>query len=332
MLKSTKRFVLSTSDLNAHGFRMLTAGADLSQFHKNPVLLFNHQRPEGSSKDQLLPLGYWDDIEIKGDQISAVPVFDEEDDFAKEVYRKVENGTLRMCSVGAQPIETSSEDMVPGQTNETVTKWIMKEASIVDSGSNNASLALYDSSRMVELSVASINDMIPPVKLNTPDNMNEKEKELSEEEKDKKLAEETKKEMSDKDKKIQELTDEVKDLKKKLADGKAESDKNKAETLVALADAEGRITPDTKDKWIEMATKNYDGTKALLETMPKHVTLKDRLADRTTTVDSKRLAQLSDMSGEELFHNGGLTELKALDVATYKLKYKDAFGIEPTDV
>jgi len=37
------------------------------------VLLFNHIRPEGNDRNQILPIGYWQDIELKDGMITAVP-------------------------------------------------------------------------------------------------------------------------------------------------------------------------------------------------------------------------------------------------------------------
>lgn len=154
---STKRFVISTSALNSQGFRLITSGADLKAFDKNPLLLFNHIRPEGNSKDQILPLGHWQDIKVEGDEITGVPYFDDKDDFAMKIYNKVEGDHIRMCSAGAKPIEISDAkaDMLPGQEIPSVTKWSLQEASICDIGANPDSLdvVLYDSNdKLITLS------------------------------------------------------------------------------------------------------------------------------------------------------------------------------------
>lgn len=147
---STKRFVISTSALNSQGFRMLTEGANLDGFKKNPVLLWNHIRPEGNLKNQILPLGHWpaEHLQVNGDEISGIPFFDDKDEFAMSIFNKVEGGHIRMCSAGAKPIEISDDeaDKLPGQEAPTVTKWSLQEASICDIGANPDSLvvALYD--------------------------------------------------------------------------------------------------------------------------------------------------------------------------------------------
>ena len=52
-------FVLHDETVNTYGFRMLTSGANLEEFRKNPVILLNH-------KDWELPIGRWENIRIEG--------------------------------------------------------------------------------------------------------------------------------------------------------------------------------------------------------------------------------------------------------------------------
>jgi hypothetical protein len=162
--KSSKTFVLHTDALNSQKFRMLTKGADLSDFEKNPVMLFNHVRPEGGNPGQILPIGYWTDIEVSEDKITAVPVFDENDAFAMSIYDKVEQGLIKMASVGAEPLAMTDEPdlLLEGQEKETVTQWRMIEASIVAFGSNPEALALYDADRnIITLFAQGNTDIIP---------------------------------------------------------------------------------------------------------------------------------------------------------------------------
>lgn len=144
MPKSTKRFILSNSNLNGHGFRMLTSGADLTDFKANPIMYWMHAYPTGEKVDEHLPIGYWSDIEIEGDDITAVPVFDDSDPFAMKIYNKVEHGTLRATSAGALPkpggLSSDPRDMVAGQTLPTFKYWWLKEVSICDRGSNAGAL------------------------------------------------------------------------------------------------------------------------------------------------------------------------------------------------
>ncbi len=103
-------FVLHDESVNTYGFRMLTSGANLEEFKKNPVMLLNHD-------DYSLPIGRWENIRVEGGKILADAVFDEGDARAAEVKRKVENDFIRMASIGAWPPEEKSDAydlMLPG--------------------------------------------------------------------------------------------------------------------------------------------------------------------------------------------------------------------------
>ena len=108
---SKKTFILHDETVNTYGFRMLTSGANLEEFRKNPVMLLNHD-------DWKMPIGRWENIRIEGTQILADAVFDEADPRAVEVQKKVDTDFLRMASIGAWAQETSDAHdlMQPGQT------------------------------------------------------------------------------------------------------------------------------------------------------------------------------------------------------------------------
>lgn len=163
-----KTFVLHDENLNNQGFWMLTSGADLKQFKKNPIMLWNHNRSWRDTEDQVLPIGHWENIRIEGDKILAEPVFDA-DEFSQKIAAKVESGTIRMASMGVEPIELSSDAkyIKPGQRYETVLKWKAKEASLVDIGANDNALALYDKKGMlIELSDGSKNGLLKELTIN----------------------------------------------------------------------------------------------------------------------------------------------------------------------
>lgn len=165
MRKSSKRLIISTEAVNSFGFRVLTAGIDLSQYRQNPILLWMHIRPVGSSRDQILPLGFISDLQVNGTELSGIPNFDDTDDFALKIYNKIENGTIKMCSPGLHPKEQSEaiELMLPGQTGPTITKSLLIEVSIADIGSNPDALAveLYDAGgRLIKLSAGTANEVI----------------------------------------------------------------------------------------------------------------------------------------------------------------------------
>lgn len=138
MKESSKRFVISSESKNAGGFRVRTKGIDMKEFNNNPLLLFMHQRPTGKNRDEVLPLGFWQDLRVEpnGD-ITGQPVFDDTDDFAMKIYNKVENGTLKMASAGLHP-----QKFVNIDGEQWLEQSTLKEASIVDIGLNKDALAV----------------------------------------------------------------------------------------------------------------------------------------------------------------------------------------------
>jgi hypothetical protein len=138
-----KSFILSDESINSYGFRVLTDGISLKQFKKNPVMLFNHRSwGEGYTG----PIGKWENIRVEDGKLMADPVFDDKDEFALKIKSKVEQGFIKGASMGFNVVETSTEDMLAGQTRSTVSKSIIYEASIVDLPGNANALALYDGS------------------------------------------------------------------------------------------------------------------------------------------------------------------------------------------
>ena len=109
---SQKRIILSDSSLNRYGYRVLTSGMLLEAFKKNPVMLYMHFRDEGSPIwGETKAIGHWEDIQLEGDVLSAIPVFDKVDQLSKDIAAKYEQGlTTPQVSVSAsllhQPTKT----------------------------------------------------------------------------------------------------------------------------------------------------------------------------------------------------------------------------------
>jgi hypothetical protein len=355
-IKSSKPVIISTSALNSQGFRMLTEGAILDDYEENPLLLFNHIRPSGSDKNQILPLGNIVDLKVEGDKIIGYPSFDEDDAFAMSIYKKWENGTLRMASAGAEPIETSSDvkHLLPGQTKETVTKWKLKETSICDIGSNPEALAiaLYDSNgKMIQLSDSIIKTL--PDDLKTPDMSNKKKdappaekpevklKKLTEEE-EKKKQEELEAQLAEddedeKDKEIAKLKEEIASLKArlKLAEEGEEEPEAKAKKLADTALKMRKITLAERDHIVKLAVADYDSTLKMLQARKAAApSVKETLElnDKASEGEQARIVELSKKSYDELFHSGDLEFLKLHAPDIFKAKFKTKFGKEPKNI
>lgn len=157
------KVLISNGKVNSYGFRVLTSGIDIEQYRKNPILLWMHHRPLGGSKDEVLPLGVVEDLELAGDALYGTPVILANDEFSKGILERWENGTLKMVSPRFDDVEFSSEKeyLAPGQRGETVIKCKLTEVSIVDIGANDDALQLYKDGENITLTLAGKKSQIP---------------------------------------------------------------------------------------------------------------------------------------------------------------------------
>jgi hypothetical protein len=139
-----KEVVISSSSLNSYGFRVLTEGIDTRQFVRNPLLLWNHSR-------DILPIGRVENLRTEADKLIGTVLFDDSDDFARQIKAKFEKGFLRMISAGLEVLETSREFLLPGQRRATVVKSKLIEVSITDIGANDDALALWRDNKLALL-------------------------------------------------------------------------------------------------------------------------------------------------------------------------------------
>ena len=126
-------------------------------------MLYMHQRNVWQSNKTGV-IGRWENVRKEGTKLLADAVFDESDKFAAKLKTKVENGFIRMASIGARIIENSEDKkhILPGQSRATVTKCELKEVSLVDIGGNSNALKLYgNDGEELQLSNA-----LPEIKLN----------------------------------------------------------------------------------------------------------------------------------------------------------------------
>jgi hypothetical protein len=160
--------LISNSNLNTRGFRVLTSGIDITQHQRNPIMLFMHNRPWRGDTDAMLPLGTVENMRFEGDNLMGTLKFDEADDFSRAIKAKWDAGTLRMVSPGLEPIERSEDPafLLPGQKYSTVTKSKLVEVSVVDMGGNDDALALYDDGKLITLTMGGDNDFLQPININ----------------------------------------------------------------------------------------------------------------------------------------------------------------------
>lgn len=322
------RVRISNSSINSYGTRVLTEGLDISQYEKNPVLLYMHQRGK--------VIGYVTDIKREGDDLTGELVFDEVTDLSKQCKAQFEKGSLRMVSMGADILELSEapEHIVQGQTRPTVSRSKLREVSVVDIGSNDDALRLTYEGKALELG-AGLECGLPALKETA-----NAAKPLTKEKKDMELKDialklglaETASE-ADVTAKITELTgqqNQVVNLTAQINTLKEENDALKLAAITQLVDAaiaDKKIGADKKDHFIELGKKvGGEELKALFAEMQPAVKLSALIdgsgaaaAQPTGAGDAKKL---SDLTPEQR------VELKASDIKKYRSLYQAEYGVE----
>jgi hypothetical protein len=334
MPKSSKTFILSTSQLNSHGFRTLTSGVKLDEFRANPIMTWMHMEPEGKSIDDPLPIGFWEDIKVDGDEITAVPNFDDNDPFAMKIYNKVEHGSLRAASIEVNPIKLDADkkNWVSGQKLPTVTEWTTGEAGIVDRGSNKGavvklkhdgkSITLSDQGSADEFFQSLQEKPIMKIKLNQ-----KAAKAL-------KLSADAEMDATDVVDKLVEVIDEQSASLKLKEDKISEMEKAEVTGRVKLmlnkAKDEGKIVAGAIPNLEKLALADEESVKAYLTSLPATQKLREQIDSDGDGSATGEVAELMKLSFDELHQGPGLAKLKALSPDSYKLKFKSKFGTEPT--
>lgn len=276
-------FILSDESINSYGTRILTAGIDLTLFKKNPIMLWMHSRAWRGDKDEVLPIGKWENIRIENGKLLADAVFDETDEFAKKIKSKVEQNILKMASIGINIIATSEDKnvIVQGQSRPTVIKCLITEASICDIGSNRNALRLFDEfGDELKLSeglghlLPLLGDTQTNAELDTIINNENMTEQLRE-----RLA--TTLSLTDvSDEQIMQAIamreSETATLRDRVATyERLESERHEQEvvSLVDSAISERRITAEDRERFLNLARGNFDDTKAVLSKMPAAIDL-----------------------------------------------------------
>jgi len=119
-------FVVSTNALDSHGEKIDVDGIDLSDFKKNPVVLWGH---DGFN----LPIAKATKIWKEGNKLMSRAKFYMKDDFARKVYDYIVDGYLNAVSIGGMVEEWGEDGM-------TISKMKMKEYSVVSVPANQEAL------------------------------------------------------------------------------------------------------------------------------------------------------------------------------------------------
>lgn len=165
-----KRIVISDESVNCYGTWVRTEGVDISQFEKNPVLLWMHWRG--------VIIGCINDIKKEGVQITGEPYFDEVREESKLAKQQWEKGTLKMASANLEVTETSDapELVKPGQYRAVAWRSKLIEVSMVDIGGNDNALPLVLTFEGKELKLAAGEDSAGLPLLTNNNNQKDEEK------------------------------------------------------------------------------------------------------------------------------------------------------------
>jgi hypothetical protein len=328
MPKSSKKFVIVSNKVNNYGYRYDTTGIDITQYKKNPVMLYMHERGKA--------IGHMQDVQLEDNgDITGYPFFSDKDDFAMKIYHQVEEGTLNMCSSGIEPIKVSDapEYLQPGQILATVIKGKLKETSIVDIGGDDNALALYHDGEMLLLSDAGTTDIshiIPSIQNHNNNNMKEQlipmlllvglSKDGTPDQLMQKLQE--LKEKADKSDEhaatIITLNDTIGTLQKAAQDAEVEA-------VLDGAVVARKITAEQKPIYKQIGSADIGNLKKLFDTMPTMPTLADQLAGGAGDESDPILK----LSYKEAHRNGKLATIKTKYPERYNMIFKEHFGRDP---
>lgn len=305
-----KRVRITNESLNSYGFRVLTAGVDTTQYQRNPVLLYMHERGK--------IIGYMKDLRVENGEITGEPVFDEATELSRQCKKQFEVGSLRMVSCGLDPIETSdaAELLVEGQTRPTLTKCRLVEVSLVDIGANDDAIVMKGDGTVIEL--GKDGDCTLPLLNN----------QLKEETMDLKaialklgLAE-----TADESAILQKIA-ELQEGAGAAVTLRQENDTLKLAGIVTLVDgaiAEKKIGADKKVHFVELGKKvGIDELKSTFEAMSPQVKLSEMVNHGGGSGHSAgTYTKLSEVPSEELIR------MRQDDKETYRRLYKAEYGIE----
>ena len=324
-----KTFVLHDETLNTQGFRMLTSGANLEEFIKNPVGLLNHN-------DWDMPIIRWENIRIEGNKILADAVFDENDPKAVEVKGKVERDFIRMASIGAWPPEEVSDDPVlklPGQKLPTVTKWTVREASLVTIGSNHNALVFYDRSTGKPIDTSNPEALIKLMdnkatnsKINYMNKLNQVLG-LADTATQADATAAVQAVVSDRDR-LKEENVTLKDRIDELNKSAREKQKAEALSLIDAAIKSGRIDAKGKDHFIKLFDDDFEAAKSVLEAIPERKSVTG-LIEAGRQLSDLDLSDLQSKDWEELDKTGKLVLLRDKFPDVYAQKFESRFGCKP---
>lgn len=309
----SKRVRISNDSLNSYGTRVLTAGMNVEQYCRNPVLLYMHERGN--------VIGYVKDLKVENDEVTGELVFDEATELSKRCKKQFEFGSLKMVSAGLDIIEMSEDaaHLVAGQTSPTITKSKLFEVSVVDIGANDDALVLTHKGKTITLG----RDGECPL----PELSNNHQKSKSEMEQ-KAIALQLGLPETATDAEIAEKLGELKAAKEENAKLQKEKDALTLASITSLVEkaiGEKRITADKKDEFINLGKEiGVEKLTSVFSAMSPQVKLSTVLGQHGTAKTDVPVTykKLSEVPGDKLL------EMREQQPDEYKRLYKAEYGME----
>lgn len=306
-----KRVRITNDSLNSYGTRVLTAGMNVEQYQRNPVLLYMHERGN--------VIGYVKDLKVEGGEVTGELMFDEASELSVRCKKQYEFGSLKMVSAGLDILETSEDPelLVQGQTRPTVTKSKLFEVSLVDVGSNDDAIVLQKDGKKITLG----KDSECPLPLLNNNNQNQKQMEQ------KMVAMQLGLPATATEAEINAKLDELKTAKE---ENERLQQKNAALTLASITAAvekavgEKRITPDKKDEFVNLGKEvGQEKLESILSAISPQMKLSSVIGHQGgAATEPTTYKKLSDVP------SGQLTTLRKEQPEEYKRLYKEEYGME----
>lgn len=335
-----------------YGFRVLMSGYQPEPFAKNPVLLLQHGRAgdgyaTGITNQTVLVLGRWNDVKVQDNQLIGYPEFDDEDDVAVKLGNKVKKGYYNAASIWIEPIDVSDDDnlKLPGQYGPTITKWCIREASIVDVPNCRNAVAIRNSAGAKILlsgnntdDTRSINEFLktflPNKSIFMDNKLLAKIIGLTENADDNAISEKLAA-LNTSGSQLTALTNENTKLKgdvaekdKEIGNLKTAAETEKINSLVQGAIDAKKILEGDKDRYTKLAAADFNTVKELFDSIKPIASIESQLTTGEGDTGNPELQSLLKLSGYDLYMNGQFEKLKELSPAHFKLKYKEYYGKE----
>lgn len=304
----TRIIINDESVTNDRGWRLLNSGAMLARYKDNPVFLYDH--------DTKHLIGRCSNIHVEGSLLVADVEFDEDDDLAKEIKRKMEKNFLRGISPGFY-----IEQMGFGEEFDIVEKWELLEISAVTLPSNRAAVKLY-SKHGISLNDEEVEKHLAQLKsnFNLNNTMNKQSEQIAlTAEAYTALGLDTSAKMADVSAKVVALSAECTQLKQKL---QAQLDAER-DALITTAVQDGRIKESDRDTYKKLYASDEELCKNVLASMTPAAKLSSQVHK---TESSKGQSRYEALSWDELDKRNMLAALKRDNPELFAEKYKERFG------